>query len=78
MIRPVELDLVGPGAVAEREIAGGERGLAAVLAVQAPPIYLQVEEEHRCAGARDVQSRMPDQLRLGEHLSDGQFADPAP
>ena len=37
-----------------------------------------MEEEHRCAGARYMQPRMPDQLRLGEDLRDRHVADPTP
>ena len=78
VVRPVELHLVGPRAVAEGEIAGGERGLAAVLPVQAATVHLQVQEEHRSAGARDMQPGVPDELCFGEDLGDGHVTDPAP
>jgi hypothetical protein len=73
-IRAAEGDFVMPSAVAQREVAGTEAGLAAVLAIDAFAFHLQVQEEQRAARTSHVRARMAHQLRVRIHLGQGQVA----
>ena len=55
-VRAGEYHFVAAGAVAEREVAGVQHGLAAVLTVDAFALELQMQKEHRVLGARHVRA----------------------
>ena len=72
---PVNIDFVAAGAVAEREVARAQERLAAVLTADAFALQLQLQEEHRVRGARDMRARVAHDLRVGIHLGEAHVAD---
>src|SRR5882757_2700350 len=74
-VRAVEDHLVAPSAVAEREIADAKQRFAAVLAVDALALELQVKKKHRVLGARHVGARMTHDLGVRIHLGEAYVTD---
>ncbi len=70
-----EHHFVAAGAVAEREVAGAQYGLAPVLAADALALELQMQEEHRVPGARHMRARMAHDLGVGIHFGESHVAD---
>src|SRR5258708_10261701 len=55
-VRAGEYHVIATGAVAEREVAGAQHGLAPVLTTDALALELQMQKEHRVLRARHVRT----------------------